>query len=575
MQIRNKIIFIILFILNLSLFNSNLFADEFNISAIEITVDKENNIVIGKGSVEVTDSDGRVINANKIIYEKSKEFLQAIGSVKMTDTGGNILNSDKATYDKMNEIFVSYENSELILEEGYNLKSEKISYSIEEKLMGSDRDSIFTDIDGNIVNVSMFQYQIEKNLFSSAGSIKVVDIHNNKYFFKEIHVDTKKHEMIGSDVSVLLDQENFGVKKENDPRFVANDIFISKDKSDLSKAIFTVCKKRDEGKCPPWSLQAKKVSHDKTKKTIYYDHAILKVYDIPIFYAPRFFHPDPTVKRQSGFLPPFFTDSTSVGTGFGLPYYWAISQDKDLTFTTKTYANENILLLNEYRQAFRNGFLTIDTSYTDGYKETSSTKTPGSRSHLFANLDFDFSKDSYNSNLNFKVQRVSNDTYFRIHDINTALVDAENTTLENKISYNYNKDNMYLDISATMYENLRKKTKDRYEHILPNIIYGKTFFTEKFGTLDFKSNALYKNYDANKHTSIFTNDVLWSPGSKITKLGFVNRMEGLIRNTNYEAKNTNDYKTASTVNELTGVLSYKSSLPMEKKDLNTSKISLK
>ena len=129
---------------------------------------------------------------------------------------------------------------------------------------------------------------------------------------------------------------------------------------------------------------------------------------------------------------------------------------------------------------------------------------------------------------------------------------------------NYNKDNMYLDISATMYENLRKKTKDRYEHILPNIIYGKTFFTEKFGTLDFKSNALYKNYDANKHTSIFTNDVLWSPGSKITKLGFVNRLEGMIRNTNYEAKNTNDYKTAGIVNELTGVLSYKSSLPMER-----------
>ena len=56
--------------------------------------------------------------------------------------------------------------------------------------------------------------------------------------------DTKKREMIGSDVSVVLDEENFGVSKENDPRFVANDIFISKDKSDLSKGVFTVCKKR-------------------------------------------------------------------------------------------------------------------------------------------------------------------------------------------------------------------------------------------------------------------------------------------------------------------------------------------
>ena len=89
--------------------------------------------------------------------------------------------------------------------------------------------------------------------------------------------------MIGSDVSVWLDQENFGVSKENDPRFVANDIFMSKNKSNLSKGVFTVCQQK-ENKCPPWTLQAKKISHDKIKKTIYYEHATLKVYDIPIFY---------------------------------------------------------------------------------------------------------------------------------------------------------------------------------------------------------------------------------------------------------------------------------------------------
>ena len=38
----------------------------------------------------------------------------------------------------------------------------------------------------------------------------------------------KKKEIIGSDVSVIFDQENFGVAKENDPRFVANQFFMSK-----------------------------------------------------------------------------------------------------------------------------------------------------------------------------------------------------------------------------------------------------------------------------------------------------------------------------------------------------------
>ena len=91
--------------------------------------------------------------------------------------------------------------------------------------------------------------------------------------------------MIGSDVSVILDQKNFGLSQESDPRFVSNDIFISKNKTTLSKGVFTVCKKK-EGKCPAWSLKAKKISHDKIKKTIFYEHATLKLYDIPIFYFP-------------------------------------------------------------------------------------------------------------------------------------------------------------------------------------------------------------------------------------------------------------------------------------------------
>ena len=63
-------------------------------------------------------------------------------------------------------------------------------------------------------------------------------------------------------------------------------------------------------------MKARKIRHDKLKKTIYYDHATLKLYDVPIFYFPYFFHPDPTVKRQSGFLIPTFSNSTNVGSGF-------------------------------------------------------------------------------------------------------------------------------------------------------------------------------------------------------------------------------------------------------------------
>ena len=562
MQIKNNIYSII--VLCIFLFNFGVNADEFNISAVEITIDKQNNIIIGKGSVVATDKQGQIIKANKIIYKKSKELLEAEGSVEIIDNDDNVLTTDSATYDKPKNIINSYKNSILITKDDYKLKSNRIIYNTEKKLISSPQDSILTDSDGNIVTSTMFQYDLEKKMFSSIGNIKIIDANKNKYFFKELHVDTAKKEIIGSDVSALLDQESFGMSKENDPRFVANDIYMSEMKSNMSKGIFTVCKKRD-GKCPPWSLWAKKISHDKTKKTIYYDHAVLKVYDIPIFYFPKFFHPDPTVERQSGFLSPFFTNTTTVGTGFGLPYYWAISDSKDLTFTPKIYANENVLFLNEYRQAFRNAFLTLDTSYTEGYKSTSSTKSGGSRNHVFAELDINLSEEeSSESNLSIKVQRASNDTYFRIHDINTALVSAENTNLENKIAYNYSKDDISLNISGSVYEDLRKKTNSKYEYILPNILFGKSFFTEKFGVIDFKSNALHKNYKVNKHITSLTNDVIWNSSSYITPKGFVNGFGAEMKNTNYSAKNTGDYKTKGTINEFTSVFSFKSSLPMKK-----------
>jgi len=574
MQIKNnKKLFFVLFIFLFVFSNIKLYADEFNITAKEILIDKENKAVIGTGVVEALDSDGNIVNADKITYQKSNEFLLAEGNVKITDKNGNILLSAKATYDKFGELITTFEKTELILNEGYSLLSKNIHYNIGKKILSSNESSIFKDSDGNIIETSMFQYDIEKNLFSSVGKIKIVDMLKNKYFFKEIHVDTKRKEMIGSDVSVILDQENFGVSKDSDPRFVANDIFVSENKTKLSKGVFTVCKLR-ENKCPPWSLKAKSISHDKLKKTIYYDSATLKIYDIPIFYFPKFFHPDPTVKRQSGFLAPFFTNSTNLGIGSATPYYWAISKNKDITFTPKFYTKENALFLNEYRQAFKNGFLTLDTSYHDGYNNTSLTKTSGSRNHIFAKLDLNFEEnENYTSSLNLKMQQTSNDTYFRVHDIKTSLVDPENTTLENEIKYSFSKPDMYIDIQTSIFEDLRKeKSSDRYEYVLPNIMYGKNFFSEKFGAIDLSSNVFYRNYETNKHKTFLTNDIVWNPSSSITKNGFVNTLQGMLRNTNYETKNVDQYKNDSTVNELNGVLSHKTSLPMKKDGINYSKL---
>ena len=110
----------------------------------------------------------------------------------------------------------------------------------------------------------------------------------------------------------------------------------------------------------------------------------LLFYDIPIFYIPKLQHPDPSVERRSGFLPPTISDSKNLGVNINIPYFWAIDKDRDLTINSRLFASEHPLFLGEYRQAFKNSNLVFDFGHTQGYKNTSLTKKAGDKSHFFS-----------------------------------------------------------------------------------------------------------------------------------------------------------------------------------------------
>ena len=120
--------------------------------------------------------------------------------------------------------------------------------------------------------------------------------------------------------------------------------------------------KKRKDKCPPWQFKAEEIKHDKSKKTIYYKNAWLEIYDKPVVYFPKFFHPDPTVKRQSGFLMPKFESSSSLGDSLSVPYFKVISENKDLTFTPKIFNESEGLFQNEYRQENKNSSHITDLS---------------------------------------------------------------------------------------------------------------------------------------------------------------------------------------------------------------------
>ena len=513
------------------------------------------------------------IDAEVVEVNKENKTIYAKGNVKIYDKMENTIYSDSAEYNKLTGIVKTIGPTKIITSNKYEIEGENLFYDDNKKIIYSQNKTLITDTDNNKILVSMFNYLTLKNMFFSKGNIEVTDKRSNKYYFSEIYIDEKEKKIVGSDIKSYINDENLKPDKRNEPRLFANSATLTQENTVFEKGVFTSCKKRDGKKCPPWALRAKKIEHNAAKKTIYYTDAVMKIYDFPVFYFPKFFHPDPTVKRQSGFLVPKFSDNSMVGFGSTIPYFWAMSKDRDMTITPKLYANENILMMNEYRQSFENSSLIVDSSYTKGYKKKSDRKLPGSRSHFFAKFNADFSdNDDYFNDLDINIQRVSNPTYLEVHEIDTELVDYTTNILSTSINYEFQDDEHYLGLSASVYEDLKKNDRTRYEYILPNLSYEKNVFSdEKFGLVDVLSNAYVKNVDVNQTTKMWINDVNWKSGPFANFKGIKSEFEGLVKVVNYEA-DAERYKTEGMNSEISSAVAYNASLPMTKENDNKNKI---
>lgn len=154
------------------------------------------------------------------------------------------------------------------------------------------------------------------------------------------------------------------IVKRTDHSTLKGDHFIThQGKSVCQNAQYTACKIcKDED--PLWQVKAEQVSHDLANKTIEYQHAWIEVKGIPVFYFPYFSHPDPKVKRKSGFLSPVFGQNTDLGYAIGIPFYYVVNDQQDLTITPTLLTKELGVLSSEYRNRFQDGFLILNGSYT-------------------------------------------------------------------------------------------------------------------------------------------------------------------------------------------------------------------
>ena len=185
---------------------------------------------------------------------------------------------------------------------------------------------------------------------------------------------------------------------------------LGKDRYRFTKATFTTCQPGQED----WRLEAAELELDYIEEEGRATSPRLRFFDIPILGAPYVTFPLED-RRKSGLLTPYYAQTTTRGFEFGVPYYWNIAPERDLTLTPVTMAKRGFQLKNHFRYLdrpyageLRVELLPDDKAFGDSRTGVSWQHAQTLRPGLTAQIDYNkVSDDRYFVDLASQVKQVS------------------------------------------------------------------------------------------------------------------------------------------------------------------------
>lgn len=268
-------------------------------------------------------------------------------------------------------------------------------------------------------------YDETTGVVTADGNVSLLDPQGDVAFADHIVLRNEMRDGVIQTLQVLL---------SDDSRLAGSGVVRSGgNMTTLHRGVYSpcdVCEKKGQT-TPLWQIKAFRVIHNKQEQRIIYEDAYMEFFGIPVIYVPYFSQPDPTVKRQSGFLTPSFSSSSDLGQQVEIPYYWVISPDKDTTIVPRFTTKEGTVYQGEYRQRFESGQFQVFGTAT--WPRTQQAGTPSDndfRGSLFGNGNFDIDE---NWRWGFRSELTSDDTYLRRYGLSsdTDLVSNLNATYAN------------------------------------------------------------------------------------------------------------------------------------------------
>lgn len=213
----------------------------------------------------------------------------------------------------------------------------------------------------------------------------------------------------------------------------------------LRKAVYTTCSlcEQDRSRAPLWQLKGERVEHNQAAQEIVYRDAVFEMFGVPILYTPYFSHPDPTVNRRSGILPPSYINNDFFGHRARLPYYYVIDDQSDMTLTPQYSTRQGPHLTGEYRRRTATGEMEFDGSITE--EDTSGDV----RGHFRSNMAFRANDDvTFGAN----ILRASDDTYLNRYSVQNR---PYTNTLTSRVYAEGINNRHFASVNAFSFQNLR------------------------------------------------------------------------------------------------------------------------
>lgn len=183
------------------------------------------------------------------------------------------------------------------------------------ELASLDQDSMTVKIEGNVRFITK-----DMTLY---GSHVDYNITTGKAHIKNARILTTNFNLMANELV-----------RENENQYLARE------------AEFTTCKDCTES----WAVYGKTIKVD-IGKYVQVSHGLFKIKGVDVIYVPYLIFPILS-KRESGLLVPRISSRSGEGLSYEQPIFWAISEDKDATFSPTFWADRGYGGDIQYRQRF-------------------------------------------------------------------------------------------------------------------------------------------------------------------------------------------------------------------------------